>query len=479
MGNKNYTESDKYYDVALVGSGFAVNYGAILTNYAMYKLIESLNLKPLMVDKPKMLNSVAFNELDYEDTIARRFMKKYMNVSEIYNNNSDLSKLNDICDTFIVDSDQNWRFNNFGDCPYYFFLDWVFESKKKLSYAASFGIDKLEVNETTRNNISYLLKRFDCISVREDSGIKICKEELDVDAVQVLDPIFVADKRIYDDLANKYFANKPSEDYIAAYILDEFIEKSQILNYIQEKSSLKIRKISDAMKEKTNLENYPGIEEFVYTIKNSKYVVTDSYHGVCLSIIFGKPFVCIPNVARGFTRFESLLKLLNLTNRMVYTLDELKSKPHLLEQLDYKEVNKILNREKERSLNWLRSALNAPNKESLFSFDYMVSKIYSENDRLKYELLAESNKTQQKIAAELQQIYTKLQQISAELDELRKNDKLQNYKLKLRIKKSKIKRDYAIYKILDSITFSKNKKINSKLSNCEDLYDDLEMMKRF
>ena len=97
---ENIQETVNKYDVALVGCGFATNYGDILTNYAMFELIKSLGYSTLIIDKPKMLNGFVFNDADYKNTIGRKFMLKHFPVSKIYNDNNDLRELNNICDTF-------------------------------------------------------------------------------------------------------------------------------------------------------------------------------------------------------------------------------------------------------------------------------------------------------------------------------------------------------------------------------------------
>lgn len=41
------------------------------------------------------------------------------------------------------------------------------------------------------------------------------------------------------------------------------------------------------------------VEEWLALLLNAKYIVTNSFHGVCFSIIFHKPFVVINDVERG------------------------------------------------------------------------------------------------------------------------------------------------------------------------------------
>ena len=49
----------------------------------------------------------------------------------------------------------------------------------------------------------------------------------------------------------------------------------------------------------------------------SKFVITDSFHGMCFALIFNKPFIVIANYGRGIERFESLLDMCNLNDRLI------------------------------------------------------------------------------------------------------------------------------------------------------------------
>lgn len=94
---------------------------------------------------------------------------------------------------------------------------------KRIAYAASFGVDKWEFSLKETIACKECLKMFDGISVREHSGIKLCKEYLDVDAIEVLDPTLLLSKNEYLNLTSNIPVCK--EKYLAAYILDRTEEK--------------------------------------------------------------------------------------------------------------------------------------------------------------------------------------------------------------------------------------------------------------
>ena len=91
-------------------------------------------------------------------------------------------------DAFVVGSDQVWRPRYNAYIPN-LFLDFTEGmSVKRIAYAASFGTDQWEFSAEQTTISSFLAKKFDIVSVREASGIQLCKQNLGVDAIQVLDP---------------------------------------------------------------------------------------------------------------------------------------------------------------------------------------------------------------------------------------------------------------------------------------------------
>ena len=99
-----------------------------------------------------------------------------------------------------------------------------------------------------------------------------------------------------------------------------------------------------------------SMSDWLCYISNSRYVVTDSYHGCVFSIIFNKPFIVLANHKRGIDRFTTLLDLVGLRNRMIHSREQL-TKSLIEEQIDYSRVNNILNLRKIECLNYLKRSL--------------------------------------------------------------------------------------------------------------------------
>ncbi|MFA9594924.1 polysaccharide pyruvyl transferase family protein [Citrobacter telavivensis] len=278
-----------------------------------------------------------------------KYTKKIENLDEFKNESKTL-----LLDAMIVGSDQVWRYDYINNDMYSaYFLDFYDGEKcKKISYAASFGVDSWK-HEDRRQLTKSLLKQFDAISVREDSGIDICRDEFSIESVvHVLDPTML-DLSFYDDLLSAHSSNHET-GYLLKYILDEE-ETARVYSSIV-KDKLGIMSEKDIHGDN----KYYTLAEWVQAFKNAEYVITDSFHGMVFSIIFNKNFIAIGNKSRGLSRFISLLMLVGLEERLVYP-ENITSSTDLsnvfLNDIDYSRVNQIVEAWREKSLNYLVDSL--------------------------------------------------------------------------------------------------------------------------
>ena len=351
--------NNEKFDVCVVGLGWWPNYGAALTNFAFIKTLEDLNKSVIMFNRP-------VEEINRDD-ISINFAKKHFNLSLQYSKLS-VHELNEKAESFIVGSDQLWHWNVLRVFPEYMLLGFVHSNRRKIAYASSFGHNKFNAPPLYKYIFSYLLSRFNAVSVREISGLKILKE-MGIKGSHVLDPVFMCNPEHLIKLAETVKPRK-NEKYIFSYILDPFVSgnKKELLLKISQKYNLSLLNHVDMHDEKRYekdlglpIEKNLSIEEFISNLYHSEYVVTDSFHGVCFSIIFRKKFICIGNPWRGIARFESLLTKLGLLDRMLYHCEEWAEKEGLLNQdIDYDSVFEILAQEKEHSMEFLKNALNSP-----------------------------------------------------------------------------------------------------------------------
>lgn len=368
------------YDVGIVGVGIGANYGSVLTYYSLYKTIEAFGNKVLMVSKIGARD----DDPEIQDTHSMRFAKRHYNLSKIYSQKT-VGELNDIVDTFVIGSDQVWNYGvsrGFGKA---FYLDFARDDKRKISYAASFGHAKDFAPLEEVGAISALMKRFNAISVREDSGVRLARDVYHVPAKQVSEPIFLMPTEKYMALAQQS-TRDVSEPYLLAYILDPTPEKKAAIEHIAGKLGLKIRIILDGWpgifeenKKKMNILGAveDGVEtyDFLKLYANCSYVLTDSFHGTSFALKFGKPFAAIGNKRRGMARFDSIFRLIGHRNR--FTLDPMdivNDDTRFLALPDYRKIDEILDRHVAESAAWLGVALKGPVKNTIGAIDFHVPK---------------------------------------------------------------------------------------------------------
>ncbi len=364
---------EKYTDKKVLISNlyFSENYGAVLLGYAMQEIVKSLGYIP-------------YHNYTKSNVISefRKFINKYIALAQ----SDDANYLNNNFDNFIVGSDQIWNpimWTTTGQFHNSLFLNSITPDKKKIAYAASFGVNDLSKCKKNHrlNGVKYYLSRFDYISTREYGGVDICKNELSVDAVKVLEPVFVVDKQLWEKLAQDSKYNKKNENYILTYILDTNKDKEKIISFLANHYQLKVINID------VNKKNYTP-QDFVALIKNCEFAVTDSFHGSCFSIIFNKKFVGIYNESRGISRFRTLEKLFHINEKFVYTFE---SEEQILNALnsktDWEYIRQIIENDREFSLKWLKRCLDLPKDDSKNPDYYMFSYVQNEMYRILYLIL--------------------------------------------------------------------------------------------
>ena len=373
------------YDVGLVGWWFSANYGSVLTYYALAKILEDMDMLAIMVRIPKMDGRPWEAETDQNV----KFMEKYFMVTKP-RKFEEMQECNQFCDAFMLGSDQLWVHTYNQLVGYSFYLDFADANKKKIAYATSLGYAEYKGSPEDREIVKLLLNRFDGISVREVSGVDICRNEFGVEAVRMLDPVFLCDRKHYDALADN--AGEIRKDpYILCYILDPTEEKRQAIRILEKKlgmaslvvldmkSFYECRKIWNG----ENIADRVGIEEFVSYIRNCAFLFTDSHHGVCFGMIYQKPFAAVANPRRGRTRFDSLFQVFEMTDLLLEE-GNLCESLDVLKDPDYERINTILDEEKKRSLQWLQEQLQKEKKDE-GSTSNLFAKYFNLAKRLEVE----------------------------------------------------------------------------------------------
>ena len=352
--DKEINDMKDKYDVAVYGLWYGNNYGSIITYYALTRVLESLNYTYAMIRNP-LGREIDIDALNRSHPL--KFARDRYEVTPLLPINR-LSELNNNFSAFVLGSDQMWNYNLSRPYGQSYFFDFVADDKVKIAYATSFGKDKYIGPEDEKIRTDRNLHRFDGISVRDDFSQRICKDEFGISAELLSDPVFLCPVEKYNELIAEASDFKVEGDYIFAYILDpnekigasiqKIAEETQkkvivVFNESGDKESFKERlKISSEL---VSYELDPTVNEWLYLYKNSQYVLTDSFHGTCFSIIFQKPFVVMKNVGRGGARFPFLLGELGLLDRMIEKPEDFVSKFNeagFNVNIDYTSVNEVI-----------------------------------------------------------------------------------------------------------------------------------------
>lgn len=255
-------------------------------------------------------------------------------------------------DGYIVGSDQVWRGAFVSDLKNYF-LDFVPAETKKLSYAASFGIDQFTVLPSELPVYRRLLSRFDGISVREKEGKAICKEMVPNKVIEwLIDPTLLIPREEYERIVEKSGYVVKAERVLLVYILDISAKNTAIIKHLAKKLRLKPKFIG-----KLKGCSFPSIEDWLAGYMQADFVITDSFHGSVFSLVFNVPFLSIENVDRGSSRFISLFEKFAIhKNRLLSNVEAIENKDEewLINGIDFNDVNKIIEQEKVKSEQFIK-----------------------------------------------------------------------------------------------------------------------------
>lgn len=313
------------------------NYGGILQCYALQTVLSRMNHETIILNRTyyssllsRLKNFVLTNILHDTNRIAGKIKQKQIDtrnlkISYFIDNNINLSRpitnttqlkkfiKKHKIDLVIIGSDQVWR-PDYAPNIFDYFGGFVSDDKNTpiIAYAASFGVnDTRKFDKETLTTCAKLIKKFKAISVRELSGVKICKDDFNIEAIQLPDPTLLLNNYDYRQLYEKANTLAIPENLLI-YILDQ---KKEITDYVVKFSDK--NKLTPFWINRSSEEDTISIEQWLRYFDEAKFIITDSFHGCVFSIIFNKPFYVICNNERGEDRFKSLLTDLALTDNII------------------------------------------------------------------------------------------------------------------------------------------------------------------
>mgnify|MGYP002732458005 FL=1 len=372
--------------IGILTQPLRTNYGGLLQNYALQQVliqagheVETLDqqdrrvgwlhaqlfrmkvsllhmLSPARYRKPRY--SPSSKELAIIQRNTNHFIECYIKRTPSLHTVEDFRSVAEAkqYDAYVVGSDQCWRprYNQFLSAM---FLD--FDRRpdiKRIAYAASFGTDQWELTPVQTQMAAPLAQKFDVVTVREDSGVGLCKDHLGVEAVHVLDPTMLLTKEDYIRLIEQEHEPK-SAGTLFNYILDPDAKKTAFIQKVAAQHGLTpfqvLPKYQTETRTKEDIKQriedcvFPGVTAWLRAFMDAEMTIVDSFHGMVFSILFNKPFWVIGNAHRGMSRFTSLLKVLHLEDRLL-DADHLDG-VDLKTPIDWEMVNAILDEQRKES----------------------------------------------------------------------------------------------------------------------------------
>lgn len=304
--------------IGIITFHWATNYGAILQAMALQNILQAMGHNVEIINyKPKQyepslwkfiryrqflhLKSYLFN-LKKEQQMVE-FRHKFLKCTQRYYSISELRGHCTNYDLLISGSDQvmNPSFLQSGEkggsTAYY--LDFGNEATTRIAYAMSFGTTRYP--EHLLPIASPLVKRFNALSVREITGVNIFSSMGRSDAVVVPDPTLLLKAEDYDKIIG---LSPVRTNTTLVYMLHNRLSAI--------KDQLPLEGIRVIMSE--------TIEEWVQAIRSSRYVITNSFHGMVFCLIYHIPFtIALQNTRNeGMNdRFFTLLSRLGLQDRIM------------------------------------------------------------------------------------------------------------------------------------------------------------------
>lgn len=345
----------------------ASNYGAAFQAYALQRAINTYTeheceiidyINPLIssrsnLNKMKHINSlkslmkfiIAYPYYARKNKVFEQFMHDNTNLSEQSYTADTITQANEEYDIFITGSDQvlNLNLTN-NDFNYY--LAFATPTKTKCGYAVSQG--NFDISKSPES-INYL-KQFKLLLFREHSAMNSLPEAHRMNTAHVVDPTFLLTKGDWIPLTEPI---KAPEKFILLYLVSPKPHNFVYVRQLAKQTKLPIYYINYNYSTHMGMKNLRSVTpgQFLFLIQNATYVVTNSFHGTALSIIFNKKFACELSREKknANARINELLDTLNLQSRLGQEMIQ-----DIENHIDYETVNKKVAELRENSLSFLR-----------------------------------------------------------------------------------------------------------------------------
>lgn len=320
------------------------NYGAVLQTYALQHTLESLGHENVVLETKSLPGAKAKSKAKgltghirafYMNFVAKlrqrevaelkehfvRFHRDYLKLTKAYEGMDELradSSINDI-DCLIVGSDQVW---NMATTPRFIdsrLLLFGPENSKRISYAAS--VEELNYTDEQKQRLTSALERFDAISIREQTAKDYVESFSGKQCERIIDPVFLLEPSEWNKIAKEPRIKGP---YILCYQVQSNDRMEEVAYALKKKTGYPVVSICNCairwIKSDYSFHNV-SIEEFLGFYKNAAYVVSASFHGVAMGIVYGKPVYAMVKASRA-NRLRNIMEWMSLGNYIVNAADK-------------------------------------------------------------------------------------------------------------------------------------------------------------
>ncbi|MBM6777643.1 polysaccharide pyruvyl transferase family protein [Collinsella tanakaei] len=349
-----------------------INYGAELQAFALCKQLNTLGLKSEIINyschriqdretpklpgwadirNPKRCVGMAlkYPELKRRSAAFESFRRSHTPIGRSVNGANEIINR---YDNIVVGSDQVWCHSITGGDDTFFVPGDKSNCRRVISYAASFGDE--DMPELFRDQTRSYLSDFDRIGLREKAATGILSSiGVTTPASINVDPTLLLDRTTWSGVAGPRVEN---DKYVFAYMVSESGRTREVAKRIAEKQSLRLRYIEAYGRQPfTGAENmgFSSPSDFLALIRDAEFIVTSSFHGMCFSIIFNKPFRYVIPSGNRKSRLYNLAKELGLTHLDDADVDTIRA-------IDYEHVNEQIEKLRRESIEYLADALLTP-----------------------------------------------------------------------------------------------------------------------
>ena len=347
------------------------NYGALFQMYALHSTIKSLGHDNIVLET-RLTSSKENKALTIRGILRTLFIracriyraKKVSNLNKYfadfknnhvaltipYTSMEELIATPPIVEALITGSDQVWNMTTIPSMIPSRFLDFGNPQAIRFSFAAS--IENMSYSESQIAYVKEQLKKFKGVSLREQSACRYIESITNIRTTYLLDPVFLLERRDWESLAKKPRLDGP---YILCYQVLSSRKMQIVLNSLKKETGYPVVAVCNVPfkwvhSDYTLFDVSP--EEFIGLYCNASYVVTTSFHGTALGILFNKPTYSIPR-SDSSNRIYDLMQLFGLEKFIVQDEHTLS-----MNAIDWKKINGIIKSERSRSLQFLHDMLD-------------------------------------------------------------------------------------------------------------------------